>query len=85
MLCTLKGLVHAYNCACHIYAGFTFYFLMFRREAQLPVDIHLGIYRWGTQHYALQVRTAALRQPTMSLPISRGSICSSERQKEMAL
>lgn len=42
-------LVHAYNCTPNEATGFSPYFLMFVREARLPVDLYFGTSSDGTQ------------------------------------
>ena len=39
----LPTLVHAYNC-CHSNAtGFSPYYLLYRRQPMLPIDVHFGV------------------------------------------
>ena len=43
-------LVHAYNCSSNEATGFSPYYLMFGREARMPVDLYFGASSDGTQY-----------------------------------
>ena len=39
----IGALVHAYNCTQNSATGFSPYYLMYRRQPHLPVDVPLGV------------------------------------------
>ena len=54
----VPALLHAYNCTRNAATGFSPYYLLFRREPRLPVDVQFGLQRGGHR--------GPLRSPTTS-------------------
>lgn len=58
----IAHLVHAYNCTSNEATGFSPYFLMFGREARLPVDICFGVSGDNTSHVSYSKYVSKMKQ-----------------------
>lgn len=58
----IAHLVHAYNCTSNEATGFSPYFLMFGREARLPVDICFGVSADNTSHVSYSKYVSKMKQ-----------------------
>ncbi len=59
-------LVHVYNCSLNEATGYSPYFLMFGREARLPIDLSFGVSSDGTSTKSYQRFVKTLQQELKS-------------------
>ena len=83
----ISALVHAYNCTKHDSTGFSPYFLMFGREARLPVDLHFGVSPDGftnTDHvkYVKGLREQLTRAYQLASDASARSACANKTRHD---